>query len=331
MLGLGFLIFLAIVALTSPAIVGTRPIVCKYKGKLHFPCLQYFRSNWQFVPFFKDQFADDYPTALKKNDPNSWAIWPLVYQDPYRRVRQDEWPGMPENLVGAAPNRYNLMGTDQTGTDVFAQLVHGSRIALFVGFISTGLSALIGIVLGAIAGYFGGIVDMLVSRLFEVVACIPPLILILALLSVLEKPTIWHVMVVIGCTGWTSIARLTRSEFLKLRSVEYVTAARALGAGRVRVMFLHVLPNALAPVLVPITFGVASAIMVESGLKFLGFGIDPSEPSWGSLLNAGRGNLTQWWLIFYPGLAIFLTVLANNLIGEGIQEATDPRLREAAK
>lgn len=331
MLGLSFIVLLAFTAVFSPAIVGTRPIVCRYKGNIYFPCLQYFNSRWQQVVFFRDQFADDYPTALKKNDPDSWAIWPLVYQDPYRRVVANEWPGQPGNEVGSPPNSYNLMGTDHTGADVFAQLVHGSRIALMVGFVSTGISALIGITVGAAAGYFGGWVDMLLGRTFELVACIPSLVLILALLSIVDRPTIWHVMVVIGSTGWTTIARLTRSEFLKLREVEYVTAARALGATQFRVMFLHILPNALAPVLVPITFGVASAIMIESGLKFLGFGIDPSEPSWGKLLNAGRGSLTLWWLIFYPGLAIFITVLANNLIGEGIQEATDPRLREATK
>jgi peptide/nickel transport system permease protein len=132
---------------------------------------------------------------------------------------------------------------------------------------------------------------------------------------------------VIGATGWTSIARLTRGEFLKLREMEFVTAARALGATQPRIIFRHVLPNALAPVLVPVSFGIAGAILTESSLSFLGFGSPPPNPSWGTLLNSARDNLTMWWLVVFPGGAIFLAVLAYNLIGEGLQEATDPRLR----
>jgi peptide/nickel transport system permease protein len=138
-------------------------------------------------------------------------------------------------------------------------------------------------------------------------------------------------MAVLGATGWTGIARLTRGEFLKLSKMEFVTAARALGASRPRIMFRHILRNALAPVVVPISFGIAAAILIESGLSFLGFGAPPPNPSWGTLLNAGRSNLQMWWLIVFPGAAIFATVLAYNLIGEGLQEATDPRLRQAGK
>jgi peptide/nickel transport system permease protein len=161
--------------------------------------------------------------------------------------------------------------------------------------------------------------------------CVPALVLILALIAILDKRTIWHMMAVLGCTSWTGIARYTRAEFLKLREMEFITAARALGAGNLRIMLRHILPNALAPVLVPITFGIAVAILIESGLSFLGFGAPPPNPSWGTLLNAGRSNYNLWWLIVFPGSAVFLTVLAYNLLGEGIQEATDPRLREAGK
>jgi peptide/nickel transport system permease protein len=256
-----------------------------------------------------------------------------VYQDPYRRVREGEWPHLPGNPSGAdgKPNEFNIFGTNQEGIDVFAQMVHGTRIALLVGFISTGIAAVIGMVVGALAGYLGGWMDVVLSRLIELVMCIPTLVLILALIAVLEQPTIWHMMVVLGITGWTGIARLTRAEFLKLRESEFVTAARALGTGRVRIMFRHILPNALAPVLVPISFGIATAILIESSLSFLGFGAPPPNPSWGTLLSSGRSNLQMWWLLFYPGAAIFLTVLAYNLIGEGLQESTDPRLREAGK
>jgi len=182
-----------------------------------------------------------------------------------------------------------------------------------------------------VAGFAGGWLDMILSRLIEVVMCVPPLVLILALLAILERPTIWHMMAVIGCTSWTTIARLTRAEFLKLKQTDFVVAARALGVPRLRIVFRHILPNSLAPVLVPITFGIAAAILIESGLSFLGFGTPPPNPSWGTLLNAGRNNSQLWWLWTFPGTAIFLAVLAYNLIGEGLQSATDPRLREGSK
>ncbi|MFC1597483.1 ABC transporter permease [Planctomycetota bacterium] len=324
---------LALVAIFSPAIAGTKPVVCKYKGRLYFPAMAYFNPRWENEIFYRDKFRKRYPENLKKKDPDSWAVWPLVFQDPYRRVRDGEWEGQPGNPSGAKgrPNGYNWLGTNQAGVDVFAQLVHGTKIALLVGFVSTGIAAAIGITIGAMAGYLGGWVDMLLSRFIELVMCIPALVLILALIAILENPTIWHLMAVLGITGWTGIARLTRAEFLKLSKTEFVVAAQALGAKRFRIMFRHMLPNALAPVLVPITFGIASAILIESALSFLGFGAPPPNPSWGTLLNAGRSNLQMWWLIVFPGTAIFVTVLAYNLIGEGLQEATDPRLREAGK
>jgi peptide/nickel transport system permease protein len=210
-------------------------------------------------------------------------------------------------------------------------MIHGTQIALSVGFISMGIAASIGITLGALAGYLGGWMDMLISRIIEVFMCIPTLVLILALVAMLDRVTNYHLMAVIGITGWTGIARLARAEFIKLKQMEFVSAARAMGAGRVRIMFRHLLRNALAPVLVPITFGIADAILVESALSYLGFGASPPNPSWGTLLHSGRLAIQQmWWLILFPGLAIFFTVLAYNLIGEGLQAATDPRLRQAA-
>jgi peptide/nickel transport system permease protein len=334
MAALAFVVFLSFVALFSPAIAGTKPIVCRYKGELYFPCLGYFDRSWENPIFtLHDKFRGVYPANLREKDPESWAVWPLVYQDPYRRIRADEWPGQPENLTfdQGKPNRWNLFGTDQRGVDVFAQMVHGTTIALLVGFVSMGIAAAIGITFGALAGYLGGWADVLLSRVIEVVQCIPTLILILATIALLERPTIWHMMVVIGLTGWTSIARLARAEFLKLKQSDFVTAAEAMGAGRLRIMFRHILPNALAPVLVPITFGIASAILIESSLSFLGFGSPPPNPSWGSVLDSGRNNLMMWWLLVFPGGAIFLAVLAYNLIGEGLQEATDPRLRGGGK
>jgi peptide/nickel transport system permease protein len=331
MAALLFVVSLALVAIFSPAIAGTRPIVCRYKGNIYFPAVAYFNERWENPVFFRDRFYKTYPKNLKEKDPDSWALWPLVYQDPYRRVTAGEWEGHPGNEGYAPPNRYNLMGTNLAGVDVFAQMVHGAQIALLVGFVATGIASVIGITVGALAGYFGGWLDIAISRLIEVVMCIPALVLVLALIAIIEKPTIWHVMAVLGVTGWTGIARLARAEFLRLREGDYVMAARSLGAGHARIMFRHILPNAMAPVLVPIAFGIAAAVLTESALSFLGFGAPPPNPSWGTILNAGRSNLQMWWLILFPGMAIFLTVLAYNLIGEGLQEATDPRLREAGK
>jgi len=333
MTALFFVLALALVAIFSPMIAGTKPIICKYKGRIYFPAMAYFNPRWENEIFYRDKFRKRYPENLWEKDPESWAVWPLIYQDPYRRVAADEWPGRPGNPTGAdgKPSRQNLFGTNQAGVDVLAQMVHGTRIALLVGFVATGIAAVIGITIGAIAGFMGGWVDIVLSRFIELVMCIPSLVLILALIALLDQPTIWHLMAVLGVTGWTGIARLTRGEFIKLSNAEFVTAARALGASRLRIMFRHILPNALAPVLVPITFGIAAAILTEAALSFLGFGAPPPNPSWGTLLNSGRENLQMWWLIVFPGTAIFLTVLAYNLIGEGIQEATDPRLREAGK
>jgi peptide/nickel transport system permease protein len=333
-LALVYVVLLSLIAIASPAIVGTKPVVCRYKGRLALPSLGYFYERWEDRMQVAQDLRKRYsPERLKAKDPASWAVWPLVFQDPYRRVRADEWPGQPGNPSGSdgQPSRHNWLGTNQRGVDVFAVLVHGTRTALLVGFVSTGIAAVIGMTLGALAGYIGGWVDSLLSRLIEIMMCIPTLVLILALLAIVDRATIWHTMIVLGVTGWTSIARLMRAEFLKLRSSEYVTAARALGASQARVMFRHIFPNALAPVLVPITFGIASAILIENGLSFLGFGSPPPTASWGALLSAGQRNLEMWWLVLFPGAAIFLTVLAYNLIGEGLQEATDPRLRESAK
>lgn len=326
-----YVAFMGLVALFSPAIVGTKPLVCSYKGNLYFPALGYFYSKWEHPIFLIDRFRGVYPANLTKKDPESWAYWPLVYQDPYRRVRANEWPDLPANPARdtGSPSRYNWFGTTRSGVDVFAQMVHGTRTAMLVGFVSMGIASVIGIVVGSLAGYFGSWVDMLLSRLIELVMCVPPLVLILALIAILERPTIWHLMAVLGFTRWTGIARLMRGEFIRLREADFVMAARALGVPWYRVMYRHVFRNSLAPVLVPITFGIASAILLESGLSFLGFGTPPPNPSWGALLDAGRSNLNMWWLVLFPGLAIFFTVLAYNLVGEGLQEATDPRLRQA--
>ncbi|MGB8990766.1 MAG: oligopeptide ABC transporter permease [Desulfobaccales bacterium] len=225
------------------------------------------------------------------------------------------------------PSPAHLMGTDTLGRDVLSRIIYGSRVSLKVGFVAVGLATLIGLFVGALAGYYGGWVDQVLMRLVDLMLCFPAFFLILAVIAVLE-PSIWNIMVVIGLTSWMGVARLVRAEFLSLREREFVTAARALGASDTRLILRHMLPNALAPIMVSATLGVAGAILTESALSFLGLGVQPPTPSWGNILTAGKDNIEiAWWLSVFPGLAILITVMSYNLLGEGIREAIDPRLK----
>jgi peptide/nickel transport system permease protein len=223
--------------------------------------------------------------------------------------------------------RYPL-GTDDLGRDVLARIMYGARISLMVGFVAVGIATAIGVVLGALAGYYGRWVDAVLMRFVDITLCFPTFFLILAVIAFLE-PSIWNIMIIIGLTSWMGVARLVRAEFLSLRERDFVQAARALGARDARVIFRHILPNAMSPVLVSATLGVAGAILTESALSFLGIGVQPPTPSWGNMLIAGKQTLgTAWWLSAFPGLAILVTVLGYNLLGEGIRDALDPRLKE---
>lgn len=231
-------------------------------------------------------------------------------------------------LVLAEPSLSHPFGTDQLGRDVLARMIWGARISLKVGFVATGIAVLIGIVLGALAGYYGRWVDTAIMRFVDIMLCFPTFFLILAVIAFLE-PSIWNIMAVIGLTGWMSIARLVRADFISLKERDFVKAARVIGAGDLRIIFLHILPNAMASVLVAATLGVAGAILTESALSFLGIGVQPPTPSWGNILTAGKDNIDiAWWLSLYPGLAILVTVLGYNLLGEGIRDSLDPRLRK---
>lgn len=226
------------------------------------------------------------------------------------------------------PSWHFPLGTDDLGRDVLARILYGARISLLVGFVAVGIASLIGIVLGALAGYYGRWVDGLLMRFVDIMLCFPTFFLILAVIAFLE-PSIWNIMIIIGLTGWMGVARLVRAEFLSLRERDFVQAARALGASDGRLIFRHILPNALSPVLVSATLGVAGAILTESALSFLGIGVQPPTPSWGNMLISGKQTLgTAWWLSAFPGLAILITVLGYNLLGEGIRDALDPRIRE---
>ena len=226
------------------------------------------------------------------------------------------------------PTAEHILGTDDLGRDVLSRMIWGSRISLLVGFVAVGIATLIGIFLGALAGYYGRWVDNLIMRFVDIMLCFPTFFLILAVIALLE-PSIWNIMIVIGITGWMGVARLVRAEFLSLKERDFTVAEKALGARDFRIIFRHILPNAMAPILVSATLGVAGAILTESALSFLGIGVQPPTPSWGNILTAGKDNIEiAWWLSLYPGLAILITVLGYNLLGEGIRDAIDPRLKQ---
>lgn len=219
-------------------------------------------------------------------------------------------------------------GTDDLGRDVLVRILYGARISLMVGFVAVGISTFIGILLGAMAGYYGRWIDSLIMRFVDIMLCFPTFFLILAVIAFL-KPSIWNIMIIIGLTSWMGVARLVRAEFLSLKERDFVLAAQAIGARDARIIFRHILPNAISPVLVSATLGVAGAILTESALSFLGIGVQPPTPSWGNMLIAGKQTLgTAWWLSVFPGLAILITVLGYNLLGEGIRDAMDPRIRD---
>lgn len=225
------------------------------------------------------------------------------------------------------PSLTHYLGTDQLGRDVFSRMLFGSRVSLSVGFVAVAISICIGILVGALAGYYGRWIDSLLMRFVDIMLCFPSFFLILTVVALLG-PSLFKVMVVIGITSWMGTSRFVRAEFLSLRERDFTQAAKALGVKDFRIIFRHILPNALAPVFVTATLDVATAILVEAGLSFLGFGVQPPAPSWGNILTEGRTYIFDaWWLTVFPGLAILITVLSFNLLGEGLRDALDPRLR----
>ncbi len=220
----------------------------------------------------------------------------------------------------------HLMGTDDSGRDVLVRMIYGTRISMTIGIVAVSISLTIGILVGATAGYFGGVVDIIICRIIEIVLLFPTFFLILTLVALIG-PSIYIIMVVIGLTGWPTIARLIRGEFLRQRSIDYVAAAQGLGIPHHRIMFRHILPNALSPAFVAAPFGIAGAVVTEATLSVLGFGVRPPTPSWGSVLNLAVNNYHHWWFTVFAGLAIFMTVTALNLVGNGLRDAMDPRLK----
>lgn len=305
MAGLVVIALLALIAIAAPLIANNRPyIYIDPQGSVYFPLFR------------------DYPHLrgldFRSEELQGFKIFPPVAYS-YSEYNLEE--------ILIPPGRRHIMGTDEKGRDLAARMIYGTQVSLLVGFIAVAIYVAIGIIIGSLAGYYGGWVDLVISRFIEMVICFPTFFLILTILA-LWGPSMVSVMVVIGITGWPGVARIVRGEFLKLREMDFITASRAIGARDWRIIIRHMLPNALAPVLVTASFGVASTILIESSLSFLGLGVQPPTPSWGQILSNSNQFLDiAWWMTIIPGFAIFLTITSYNLIGEGIQEAIDPKKR----
>ncbi|HEX5136624.1 MAG TPA: ABC transporter permease [Planctomycetota bacterium] len=263
--------------------------------------------------------------AAMAEDPK-FAYWMILPPIGYHHKDGDEERAVEDPTTAGGWGDWHLLGTDRNGRDVFALLLYGTRVSLTIGIVGVSIYCTIGTILGSLMGYFGRSVDMLGMRLVEIMMCFPQFVFILILVAVFNTQSIFLIMAAIGIIGWTGAARLIRGQFLSERGLDYVFAAHALGIPRRRIVFKHILPNAIHPIFVTATFGVASAILMESSLAFLGLG-DPEVPSWGQVLLQGR-ETKEWWLIHSPGFAIFFTVTILNLVGEGLRDALDPKLRQ---
>jgi peptide/nickel transport system permease protein len=313
MVSLYGIVALMAVATFADLIANDMPYYVVVGGRTYYPIL---------IDYGVRLGLTSWPGPLREVDfkklPNQGVLFPPIPFMPRRADLSEE--------SFSPPTAKHWLGTDQLGRDVASGMIHGTRISLTIGIVVTAIQLTVGIALGGLAGYYGGWIDLALSRLFELMLAIPTFFLIVTVAAVLP-PSIYNVMAILGLTGWIGVARFIRSEFFKLRSLDFVVAARALGVPNRAVMFRHILPNALAPVLVSASFSVASAILSESALSFLGIGVPADLVTWGSILAVSEQNTFAWWLAVFPGLAIFATVTAYNLLGDGLRDALDPRLK----
>jgi peptide/nickel transport system permease protein len=399
-----FIVFLALLALTADFLANEKPLVCKYKGHVYSPVLREYGVQLGIARWPADLLNVDWHKLNYE-----WSVFPPIPYLPQNLDPANEHSVSPFGKQQVSSWKWrHWMGTDELGRDVLAGMLHGTRVALSIGIVSMGLALLIGVVIGALAGFFGDDklivsrarlllnlvfgclalfygfavrsyilqdaladsfgsfflqllisllimsvilsignllsrvfkkipvlgtkiripLDMLLSRFIEIMNSIPTLFLIISVSAIVTKPSVFIVMVIIGLTGWTGIARFIRAELLRIRNLEYIEAARALGFSPIRVLIRHAIPNALSPVLIALAFGIANSIMVESVLSFLGIGVPAETITWGSMLSLAQQTPGAWWIAVFPGLAIFLTVTVYNLVGEGLTDALDPKLRK---
>jgi len=361
-LGLTWIAIIAFVAVFAPFLANSHPLLLSTNGEVSSPALSFLTSGDVTVLgvficvvalyFFHLSFTKN--VVILAIVGGSIALLSVIFVNPpqltvYEQYRVNEtaanydWvirapiPYSPKDYIREqgdtgleAPlsneHRSHLMGTEENGADVLSRMIHASRIALAIGFIATGIALFIGVILGGLMGYFSGIVDMIGMRLVEIFEAVPTLFLLLIFVAFFER-SLYVMMIIIGITGWPGYARYVRAEFLRLRQQEFVQAAIVCGLPLRSVLFRHMLPNGMAPILVAASFGVASAILAEATLSFLGLGL-VDNPSWGQMLNQSVQSSTfNWWMAAFPGGAIFLTVFAYNLIGESMRDAIDPHLK----
>ena len=311
---------LGLVALFADFLANEKPLLASVHGSLSVPIVKSYGVSLGVTQWTPEESKRDW-----QRDRYDFVVFPPV---PYSMTTVDK------SAIKEKDRRLSgrhLLGTDDIGRDVLAGIIHGSRYALSIGFIAMGIALLIGITLGSVAGYFGGWIDIIISRLIEIFISLPTFFLVITIVAMTQDTVregrLVLIMAVIGLTSWTGIARLIRAEVLRVRNLEFVTSAQALGYSTSRIILVHVLPNSVGPVLVSAAFGIAGAILIESTLSFLGFGVPPTVITWGSLLARSRGFINMWWLATFPGIMIFITVSAYNLIGDALRDATDPRLR----
>jgi peptide/nickel transport system permease protein len=360
--GLAWVLVLAFCGVFAPLLANSHPLLLKRDGRWSSPLLRHLTpadvvllgttaTLAYAVIFMRRRPASRRVLAVLIAAAVLTALTPWIINPPqtviYEQYRQAERAEKVEFILRAPvpysptdflrdqpetrrtpPTKQHWFGVEDFGADVLSRIIHAARVALTIGFIATGIAVIIGVLVGGLMGYFVGKVDMLGMRLIEIFESIPQLVLLITIVAVFGR-NIYLMMVIIGLTSWTVDARFIRAEYLRLRKQDFVQAAIASGLPLWSVIFRHMLPNGIAPVLVGASFGVASAILIESVLSFLGLGL-VQEPSWGGMLNQARaaGGNFSWWIAVFPGMAIFLTVFAYNLIGEALRDALDPKLRE---
>lgn len=310
-------VFVGLVLLSVFAnfVANSKPIVMRYQGAFYFPVLKDYHPS---LFNQKEVFVTDY-RAIELKDSNEWAIWPLVKWDPYESNKKVE-------RYPAPPSKDNLFGTDDRGRDILARLIFGFRYSIGFAILVWLGSFLIGSLTGAVMGFVGGKTDLVGQRLVEVFEAMPIILLLITLVSIFGA-SLWLLVVFSSIFGWMFISVYMRAEFLRLRRREFVESARALGASRLRIIFKHVLPNALGPLITFSPFTIAQGIYSLAALDYLGFGLPPPTPSWGELLQQAQSNFTiAWWLAAFPAAAMVLTLTVLNLIGEGLRNAFDPRV-----